>query len=929
MLSFFGVSSLEAFAEKVIPSSLCTKIPLTIAPGKTETEALHEASTLAAKNQLWRTFIGLGYYGTITPSPIRRNIFENPAWYTAYTPYQPEISQGRLEALLNYQTLVCELTGLAVSNASLLDEGTAAGEALGIALTQWRTKGSEGTPIFLVSDAVFPQTKAVLATRAYGFGVELRSLEKAIDDSAIATRICGGLVQYPNSFGEVLSPKEIITALHAKGALAVVASDLLALTLLPSPGELGADIALGNSQRFGVPLGYGGPHAAFFAVKDELKRLMPGRLVGVSKDARGKPALRLSLQTREQHIRREKATSNICTSQVLLAVMASMYAVYHGPEGLRSIARQVHEKTVALAQACASNGLPAKNHKFFDTLHFENQNSGEIKKRAEEKRINLYYPTATSVQLSLDETVEDTELSTLVYVLTGKNVATIPVGTSQLAQQRKTAYLSAPVFSKHHTETTFMRYVKSLEMRDISLVHSMIPLGSCTMKLNAASSMFPVGFAGFSSLHPFVPEAQAEGYETLCRDLESWLCDITGFEGASLQPNAGSQGEYAGLIAIRQYLESKGEQGKNITLIPKSAHGTNPASAAMAGLEVAGVECDSDGNISIPDLEKKIAEHAGRIACVMVTYPSTHGVFEESIKKLCELVHAAGAQVYMDGANLNAQVGVMKAAELGADVCHINLHKTFSIPHGGGGPGMGPICVRKHLIQFLPSHPFARGFDRNNKKGHTISAAPYGSASILPISWMYTKMLGGEGLRTSTLIALLNANYIAKKLQGHFETLYKSKAGFVAHECIIDARPFKQYGIEAEDIAKRLMDYGFHAPTLSWPVVGTLMVEPTESESKGELDRFCEAMIAIREEIRNIEHGKFDKTNNPLKHAPHTVDVVIADEWTRPYSRKDAAFPASWSAQAKVWPFVARIDGVYGDRNLVCTCGDVSDHETV
>lgn len=928
---------IEEFTRRVIPEALRADLlteqsfrMTTFGDAMSETAALDRLKQIASDNQAWCSLIGMGYYRTLTPGVIQRNILENPGWYTQYTPYQAEIAQGRLEALLNFQTMVSDLTGLPVANASLLDEGTAAAEALTLSLG--RAEIPQGAkPVFFVSAACHPQTIAVVRTRSEALGVRVQlvherdlqlGLSKLSQNST--EKLCGVLLQYPATDGAVTDYRALIEAAHHSGALVTVATDLLALTLLTPPGDFGADIAVGSAQRFGVPPGYGGPHAAFFAVRDELKRLMPGRLVGISRDADGNSGLRLALQTREQHIRRERATSNICTAQVLLAVMASMYAVYHGPRGLSRIAMRIHQRAVQLAQVLKSHGVSVRHEYYFDTLRLGVANPAEVKRRAEERRINLRYFENGDIGVSLDEATKADELCTLVTILCGIEGTPLAEATSVAipsALRRTSGFLSHPVFNQYHSETEFLRYLKRLEARDLSLAHSMIPLGSCTMKLNATSEMVPVTWAEFSQLHPFAPLEQARGYRELFRELEQALIEVTGFDAVSLQPNSGAQGEYAGLLAIRGYHQSRAAVQRTVCLIPRSAHGTNPASAVMAGFEVVAVECDAEGNIDRADLSAKISEHRDNLAALMVTYPSTHGVFEGHIKEVCQEIHDAGGLVYMDGANLNALVGLLRPADLGADVCHINLHKTFCIPHGGGGPGMGPIAVRDILAPFLPGHPNLPNGTKNEHAVGPVSAAPWGSASILVIPWVYMRAMGAAELRRATQVAVLNANYIAQRLHPHYPVLFRGKGGFVAHECILDLRELKRTaGIEVEDVAKRLMDYGFHAPTVSWPVAGTLMVEPTESESKQELDRFCNAMIAIRDEIRAIENGTMDRTLNPLKGAPHTARGVCADNWNRPYSREVAAFPNGLVPEYKFWPAVARIDGVYGDRNLVCTC---------
>ncbi len=913
MLRELGVESMEALIDQAVPASIRLRKDLDLPEAQGERQSLAELKAIASQNAVFRNYIGAGYHGCVTPGVIQRNILENPGWYTAYTPYQAEIAQGRLEALLNFQTMVTDLTGLDIANASLLDEATAAGEAMAVCFAARKHTQQE---IFFISDSCHPQTIEVVKTRAKPLGITVTVGDERKADFA-GSGVFGALFQYPATDGEIRRYDGVIKALHSAGGLAVVAADLLALTLLVPPGEWGADIAVGSSQRFGVPLGFGGPHAAFFATRDSLKRHMPGRLVGVSHDAEGHPGYRLALQTREQHIRREKATSNICTAQVLLAVMASMYAVYHGPEGLRNIARRIHAQARNLAGALALLEFEVADHPIFDTVRVRVEASAPVIQAACAEGINLRALDERTVCISLDETTDDLE-PILRAFNGGKDVGglgrwkgpeTFHLHNGDIA--RTTPFLTHPVFNRYHTETEMLRYIRGLEAKDLSLTTSMIPLGSCTMKLNATSEMFPVSWPEIGAMHPFAPAEQTRGYERIFKDLEQWLAEITGFTAISLQPNAGSQGEYAGLLAIRDFHEHRGEGHRNVCLIPQSAHGTNPASAAMAGFRVVAVRCLEDGDIDLPDLRVKAAAHAGDLACLMITYPSTHGVFEEGIQEVCEIVHAHGGQVYMDGANMNAQAGLCRPGDFGADVCHLNLHKTFCIPHGGGGPGVGPIGVGAHLAPFLPA-PCGQGGQ--------VSAAPYGSASILVISWMYIRMMGGAGLRRATETAILNANYIAHRLDPCFPVLFRGKAGLVAHECILDLRRWKNFGIEVEDVAKRLMDYGFHAPTVSWPVPGTMMIEPTESESRAELDRFCDAMIAIHAEMKAIESGAMDRANNPLKRAPHTAAAVTADTWNRPYSRQTAAFPAPWLRARKFWPAVARIDNVYGDRNLVCSC---------
>ncbi len=905
MLGVVGFPTLDAMVDAAVPRQIRLHKPLSLPAARGEQEMLAELKTVMSKNELRRSFIGRGYYDCMTPPVIQRNILENPGWYTQYTPYQAEISQGRLEALLNFQTMVADLTGLEVANASLLDEATAAAEAMTMC---YGLQGREGRNMFFVSETCHPQTIAVVQTRSLPLGIEVVVGDHA--KFAMSDRVFGVLLQYPATDGVILDYKPFIHEVQKHKALAVVATDLLALTLLKPPGEFSADIAVGSAQRFGVPMGYGGPHAAFFAVRDAYKRHMPGRLVGVSKDAQGHPALRLTLQTREQHIRREKATSNICTAQVLLAVMASMYAVYHGPEGLKRIAKRIHAMATALSVAF---GEP-QSGPIFDTLHF--------RRVPKPQGVNVAEYSDESWGVSFDETttIED------VNRLAGQDVE-VAFEPELGAFARTTPFLTHPVFNQYHTEHEILRYIKRLEAKDLSLTTSMIPLGSCTMKLNATAEMFPVTWLEVGRLHPFVPVEQARGYQILFQQLEAWLAEITGLAAVSLQPNAGSQGEFTGLMVIREYQKQRGQEHRDVCLVPISAHGTNPASAVMAGFKVVTVACDAQGNVDVADLREKAQTHRDSLGALMVTYPSTHGVFEETIREVCRIIHDSGGQVYMDGANMNAQVGLCRPGDLGADVCHLNLHKTFCIPHGGGGPGVGPIAVTKHLASYLPKHPFARvGGD---KAIGPVSAAPWGSASILVIPWMYIVLMGVDGLMDATKIAILNANYIAKRLASYFPTLYKGHGSLVAHECIVDCRQFKAAtGVEVEDIAKRLMDYGFHAPTMSWPVPGTLMIEPTESESKAELDRFCDAMIAIHGEIKAIESGSMDKASNPLKNAPHTAQVVVANKWDRPYGREQAAFPAPWTREHKFWPTVGRVDNVYGDRHVVCTCVSVEAYES-
>ncbi len=937
MLAEFGCDSLEGFISQVVPAAIRCSKPLhlkSFPSALSEREAINRLRETASLNTVARSYLGQGYTDTITPPVIQRNILENPGWYTQYTPYQPEISQGRLEALLNYQTLVTELTRLDIANASLLDESTAAAEAMAMShAVVEKERPNDGARTYFLSERCHPQTIDVVKTRAKALGLSVVVGKE--EEFQFTKAIFGACLQLPASTGEVRDLRADIARIKAVGALVTVAAELMSLVLLEPAGKLGADVAVGNTQRFGVPLGFGGPHAAYFATRDEYKRLMPGRLVGVSRDAQGNPGLRLSLQTREQHIRREKATSNICTAQVLLANMASMYAVYHGPNGLRRIANRIHDLTQRLALLLKNRGLTLMSESYFDTVLLRGTASSitEIIARAEKAGINLRVVNAESVSITLDETTAEEQVAQLVRVISGAECTVTDVlgahpAHPALAKElvRTDAFLQQSVFNSYHTETEFLRYLKRLESKDLSLGVSMIPLGSCTMKLNATSEMLPVSWPEFGALHPFAPEKQIGGYRRMFAELEEALASVTGFDGVSLQPNAGSQGEYAGLLAIAEYYRSIGEGDKRtVCLIPTSAHGTNPASAVMAGMEVVVVQCDSEGNIDLADLDKKIEEHRDSLAALMVTYPSTHGVFEEQIKVICDKVHAAKGQVYMDGANLNALVGLVRPAEIGADVCHINLHKTFCIPHGGGGPGMGPIGVRKHLTPFLPGH-VSRDVGHKRLEG-AISAAPWGSASILTISWMYMAMMGGEGLTQATKVAILNANYVASKLAPAFPVLYQGANGRVAHECILDLRPLKkETGVEVEDVAKRLMDFGFHAPTISFPVPGTIMIEPTESESKAELDRFIEALLCIRAEIEEIRTGKADKVNNVLKNAPHTALRVCVDNWELPYSREQAAYPVKRLKEYKFWPSVGRIDGGYGDRNLICTCVDISNY---
>jgi glycine dehydrogenase len=922
MLAAIGVSSLDELIDYTIPRAIRLKKPLQDPAPQSENEYLRELKKTASKNKLFRNYIGQGYYGTITPSVILRNVFENPGWYTQYTPYQAEISQGRLESLLNFQTMVTDLTGLPLANASLLDEATAAAEAMTMVFHQVQ---NESQRKFFVDRNIFPQTRDVVFTRAQPAGIIVVSGDyktAVIDDTYF-----GALVQYPADNGSVEDYRAFIEKVHAAGAFAIMATDLLALTLLTPPGELGADVAVGSAQRFGVPMGFGGPHAAFFSTKESFKRGIPGRIIGISVDANGHRALRMALQTREQHIKREKATSNICTAQALLANMAAMYAVFHGPAGLKKIATRVSVLAAALSDALAAIGFENGNDAFFDTVLIKTADVQAIRELAEKNEINFRYFDQHKIGISVDETTTPSDLLDIISVfaeLSGQNTATVSIDTEHSLDHipdtltRKSGFLTHSVFNMHHSETEMMRYLKYLENKDLSLNTSMISLGSCTMKLNAATELIPVSWPEFGSLHPFIPVQQAEGYRQIIEELSSFLCEITGLIACSLQPNSGAQGEYAGLLTIRAYHEERNEQHRNVVLIPISAHGTNPASAVLAGMKVVVVKSDDEGHIDVADLHAKTEQYKDTLAALMVTYPSTHGVFEESIIEICEIVHQHGGLVYMDGANMNAQVGLTSPGMIGADVCHLNLHKTFAIPHGGGGPGMGPICVNEKLAPFLPGHIMI-----NKKSDHAdaVSAAPYGSASILLISYAYIKLLGAEGMRKATEYAILNANYMKARLEKYYRILYLGKKGTCAHEFIVDLRPFKSSsGIEAEDVAKRLMDYGFHAPTMSFPVPGTIMIEPTESENKNELDRFCDALISIHEEITAIEKGKFDKTDNPLKNAPHTLAMICNDEWKHAYSRQTAAFPLAYIMKNKFWPSVARVNNTVGDRNLICTC---------
>lgn len=929
MLEALGVNSIDQLIDETVPAAIRSPKPLNLPASMAEPEFLAALKAIGSKNKIYKSYIGMGYYNTHTPGVILRNITENPGWYTAYTPYQAEIAQGRLEALINFQTLIMDLTGMEIANASLLDEGTAAGEAMHMCID---LKGkAQGNKLFIDAET-FPQTIDVLRTRATPLDVELVIGDyKTFEPTA---EYMGVVLQYPNNSGDIKSYKAIADKTHAAGGKVVVLADLLALTMLTAPGEWGADIVVGTSQRFGVPLGYGGPHAGYMATKEEFKRSMPGRIIGVSIDAQGKTALRMALQTREQHIKREKATSNICTAQVLLSVMASMYAVYHGPDGLKKIAQKTHAQTKVLAAALEQLGVKNTNDTYFDTLRLSGADATKVRTVSEENSVNFRYFENGDIGISLDETTTLADVQLLVDLF-AKAAGKTSVDVKALANNvnltwgnefvRTSAYLTHPVFNSYHTEHEMLRYIKRLEAKDLSLVHSMISLGSCTMKLNATAEMIPITWPEFNQLHPFAPLAQAQGYAQVFTELENYLAEITGFAATSLQPNAGAQGEYAGLLVIREYLINKGEGHRNIALIPASAHGTNPASAVMAGMKVIVTKTDENGNIDVQDLREKAEANKDNLACLMVTYPSTHGVFEETIKEITAIIHGFGGQVYMDGANMNAQVGLTSPGMIGADVCHLNLHKTFCIPHGGGGPGMGPICVAEHLKPFLPGHAVVK--TGGEKAITAVSAAPWGSASILLISYAYIRLMGGDGLTNATKWAILNANYIAKRLEGHYDVLYRGKNGRCAHEMILDTRHFKQTsGVEATDIAKRLMDYGYHAPTMSFPVANTIMVEPTESETKAELDKFIDAMIHIRREIIEIEEGTADRNDNVLHNSPHTAEVVMANTWNHAYSREKAAFPTSWVRHAKFWPAVSRVDNTYGDRNLICACPPLEDY---
>jgi glycine dehydrogenase len=921
MLQILGVDSLDTLIEQTVPAAIRLNKPLQLPVAQSEAAALARLKAIAKQNQVYRSFIGRGYSNCITPAVILRNVLENPGWYTSYTPYQAEIAQGRLEALLNYQTMIVDLTGLEIANSSLLDEGTAAAEAMSLSYGACKTKANA----FFIDAGCHPQTIEVVKTRALPLGIQV-----IIDNYTnfdFSTPIFGALLQYPATDGTINDYGSFIEQVHEAGALATVAADILSLTLLTPPGEFGADIAVGSTQRFGVPLGYGGPHAAYFATKEKYQRQVPGRIVGVSQDVHGKPALRLALQTREQHIRREKATSNICTAQVLLAVIASMYGVYHGAAGIKAIAERIHLLTATLARGLRQLGYEITNQSFFDTIRVNTgeNSAADLIQIAASNQINLRWLDTNAIGISLDETTTEQDLVDLWQIFAGSQdlpfdsqLIDPQSATIKPEQLRTSSYLTDGVFNRYHSETELLRYLHQLETKDLSLTTSMIPLGSCTMKLNATAEMIPVTWAEFGNIHPFAPLEQTQGYQELFNELETWLGEITGFAGISLQPNAGSQGEYAGLQVIRQYHLSRGEGHRNVCLIPESAHGTNPASAVMCGMKVVAVKCDRDGNIDLKDLQSKAEKHKDNLSALMVTYPSTHGVFEAEIKSICAIVHQYDGQVYMDGANMNAQVGLCRPGDFGADVCHLNLHKTFCIPHGGGGPGVGPIGVMPHLVPFLPA---TLTTPKDAQPIGAISAAPWGSASILVISWMYIAMMGEAGLTQATKVAILNANYMAKRLEPCYSVLFKGESGFVAHECIIDLRPLKKMAqVEVDDVAKRLMDFGFHAPTVSWPVIGTVMIEPTESESREQLDRYCEAMLAIYQEAQAIANGDLDSEDNPLKNAPHTAESIICGDWSHPYSREQAAYPAPWTKEHKFWTTVGRINNAYGDRNLICSC---------
>ena len=924
MLSLLGLESLDELIRTTVPNDiLVPDNDATCLPSPTpEHETLDKLRGYAQDNQVFKSFIGMGYYGTHVPTVIARNVLENPGWYTAYTPYQAEISQGRLESLLNFQQMVMDFTGMEVANASLLDEATAAAEAMALA----KRVSKKQSNLFYVADNIHPQTVDVVATRAKYFGFEIvRGPATELPEQDFF----GAIVQYPGSDGQIVDIEPIIQAAHQQKAIVCVACDLLSLALIKPPGELGADIAIGNSQRFGVPMGFGGPHAAFFATRDAYKRSLPGRVIGVSKDCRSNTALRMAMQTREQHIRRDKATSNICTAQALLANMAAFYAIYHGAEGIRAIAKRVHAMTVSVAKSLADRGVEIEHDHFFDTISIKSRDAEAIIGRANQHKINLARLDEDRIGISLDETTTMDDVALLIEIISGKPHQSVSLNDDSSIPgklQRTTPFLEHPVFQRYRSETEILRYMKKLENRDYSLVHGMIPLGSCTMKLNATTEMIPVTWQEFGNIHPFAPADQWSGYKEMIVELEEWLTEVSGYDAISMQPNSGAQGEYAGLLAIRRFHESIGQDHRNICLIPSSAHGTNPASASMMGLTVVVVKTDDDGNIDMEDLRLKVEQHADNLSSLMITYPSTHGVFEETVREACTLIHEAGGKVYLDGANMNALVGVTSPGAIGSDVSHMNLHKTFCIPHGGGGPGMGPIGVKAELAPFLPDHCVNENIA--DEPANAVSAAPFGSSSILPISWAYIQMMGADGLKKATQVAILNANYVAKRLQGHFEVLYKGLNDRVAHECIIDIRPIKESsGITEEDIAKRLMDYGFHAPTMSWPVPGTIMIEPTESESREELDRFCDAMISIRDEIRAIESGQIESESSPLRHAPHTLADLLAENWNRDYTKAQAVTPFKGQSSNKFWPAVNRIDNVYGDRNFVCSCPPMSEYE--
>jgi glycine dehydrogenase len=923
MLKVIKAKSIDDLIAQTVPSGIRLKKALNLPAAKSEFEFLQNFKAISTKNKVYRSFIGTGYYNTITPGVILRNILENPGWYTAYTPYQAEIAQGRLEALINYQTLIIDLTGMEIANASLLDEATAAAESLHLLFASRKPSKKNATKFF-VDQHTFPQTIDVLKTRSTPIGVDLVVGDIATVDLSDPA-LFGIFIQNPDNNGAIKDHTSFIQSAHEKELFVVVAADIMSMVLVKSPGEMGADVVVGSSQRFGVPMGFGGPHAAFFATKDEFKRQMPGRIIGASIDASGNSAYRMALQTREQHIRREKATSNICTAQVLLSVMAGMYAVYHGAEGLKKIAGRIHGLATSVDSGLKSLGIKQVNEFYFDTLKVAVPDVKAVEREAVKREVNFRYYADNHVGISIDETTTAADVNLILDILASalaKKAITISSNGKQLnwppALIRKSAFLTHPVFNMHHSEHEMLRYIKRLENKDLSMVHSMISLGSCTMKLNATAEMIPVTWPEFGNIHPFAPADQTKGYQEMITELEEWLKEITGFTGVSLQPNSGAQGEYAGLMVIRAYHQDRGDDHRTISLIPASAHGTNPASAVMAGMDVVVVKSDEDGKIDVADLKAKALQYKDKLSCLMVTYPSTHGVFEETITEICETIHQNGGLVYMDGANMNAQVGLTSPANIGADVCHLNLHKTFCIPHGGGGPGMGPICCNDKLKPYLPGHAVVK--TGGGKAIHAVSAAPWGSASILAIPYAYIAMMGGDGLTNATKYAILNANYIKERLEGHYKILYTGTHGRCAHEMIVDCRDFKKAGIEVEDIAKRLMDYGFHAPTVSFPVAGTLMIEPTESEPQEELDRFCDTLIQIRNEIREVEEGKADKINNVLKNAPHTAAVITADEWTKPYSRQKAAYPLPFVKEAKFWPSVSRVDNAYGDRNLVCSC---------